>query len=66
MIALPQSLADFDSLPKSHQISVARTLDSGGKIAFPSAAQVNPNDVYTLLVSYNQDVSVSTLREWCT
>jgi hypothetical protein len=55
-ILLPKTLAEFESIPKSHQIVVARTLESGGRITLPPSAHVNPSEVQALFRWYQTDV----------
>jgi hypothetical protein len=62
-ILLPQSLAEFDLIPKHHQVAVARTLESGGRIALSSNAQVSPIEIGALFQAYRTDVSNSEIRE---
>jgi hypothetical protein len=62
-ILLPKNLAEFDSIPKSHQIALAKTLESGGRITLPPSAHVNPSEVKALFQSYQADVSDFKMHE---
>jgi hypothetical protein len=62
-ILLPKNLAEFELIPKPHQIAVAKTLESGGRITLPPSAHINPSEVKALFQSYQADVSDFKIHE---